>query len=142
MPRSPNGVLLKLPGDDTTKRCGIGLFAAALTFALAAPLSAQTARDNAASAGVGAIIGGAAGATTGAALTPDDRVYVRQYVQERRVRPVRIQDDVRVGVVLPRERVTYHEIEGNPRLDSYRYAIVNDQTVLVDSGGHVVQIIE
>ena len=144
-------------------RIGLAISTAALSLALAGPALAQTPREDATrgglvggavtgaaigatggpvGAGVGAIIGGATGATAGAALTPDDRVYVRNYVVRQRAPAVRMEREVVVGTTLPRRGVTYRTIEGNPRLAGYRYTTVNDRTVLVDRGGRVVQIIE
>lgn len=91
-------------------------------------------------AAAGAVIGGVAGATVGS-ITPEDRVYARQYVTREKRQTVRIDGRVAVGSELP-SNVTYYRVQGNPRLESYRYAYVNDTYVLVDASGRVVEIIE
>ncbi len=95
---------------------------------------------------VGAVVGGAAGlvggAMVGSGLSSDDRVYVRHYVVEHRPPSVTYQDDVRVGEALP-EQVTEYPIEGRPELREYRYAVVNDRTVLVEPRSRkVIEVIE
>ncbi len=96
---------------------------------------------------VGAVVGGAMGAAVGAtsgavvgAIAADDRVYVRDYVVKQRVPATRVEGDVVVGATLPRT-VQVYEIEGNPRLSSYRYAHVNGEYVLVDPSMRVVTVI-
>jgi uncharacterized membrane protein len=96
---------------------------------------------------VGAVVGGAAGAVVGAvggattaAITADDRVYVQRYVVENDVPSVRYEGDIAVGQTLP-GTVTYYRIENNPRLESYRYAHVNQRYVLVDGSNRVVTVI-
>lgn len=139
------------------------LASAIATLALVPIAQAQSERDGAAAGGavtggaagavggaivggpVGAVVGGIVGATvggsTGAALTPDDRRYIRGYVVERRVDNVVIDEPLARGRPLPRSVRTY-VIEGDQRYQSLRYAHVNDQYLLVDSRGNVVGVIE
>lgn len=91
-------------------------------------------------AAVGAVVGGVVGGTAGGLAEPD-RVYVRQYVTRTPRPAVRLDGDVVVGATLP-STVRYYEIEGNPRLQGYRYAHVNDDYVVVDAQGRVVAIVE
>ena len=90
-------------------------------------------------AAVGAVVGGTTGAAVGS-LSDADRVYVRDYVVKQRVEPVTVQERVVVGEALPTTVKTY-EITGNPHLNGYRYAYVNNDYYLVDSGGRVVTTI-
>jgi uncharacterized protein YcfJ len=93
---------------------------------------------------VGAVIGGVVGASAGGtvgALTAEDRVYVQQYVYQRQVEPVVIQQGVQVGQPVP-AGVTVYNFENNPRMAGYRYAYVNQQYLLVDQNGRVMGSIE
>jgi uncharacterized protein YcfJ len=89
----------------------------------------------------GAVVGGATGGTVAAAITPEDRVYVRRYVDEREVAPVMTRQRIVVGRPLPRTVRTYR-FEGNPRLTAYNYARVNNQYYLVDARGNVMGSID
>jgi uncharacterized membrane protein len=89
---------------------------------------------------IGGVIGAGAGATVGS-LTAEDRVYVQQYVYSRQVEPVVVQQGLAVGQPVP-AGVTVYNIEGNPRLATYRYAYVNQQYVLIDANGRVLGAVE
>ncbi len=89
---------------------------------------------------VGGIAGGAAGATIGS-VTPEDRVYVRRYVDEHEVPQVVVRERVEIGRPLPRSVKTYR-FEGNQRLQSHTYARVNNQYLLIDEDGNEVGAIE
>lgn len=93
---------------------------------------------------VGAVVGGVAGAAVGAtagSLTPEDRVYVRDYAVKHRPARVMIKEPIVIGQPLP-PTVKVYAIEGNPRLASYRYAYVNDDYYLVDGSGRIVSELE
>src|SRR5690348_18384885 len=81
---------------------------------------------------VGAIVGGALGAATGTVggiLGVDDRPRFREYAVRERRNPYRYQGDVRVGVALPREGVTYYEVPAEYHVaPTYRYTYVNEHT--------------
>src|SRR6476619_2585307 len=83
---------------------------------------------------VGAIVGGAIGAATGTVggiLGVDDRPRFREYAVRQRRDPYRYNQDVRIGVVLPQAGVTYYDVPAEYHVaPSYRYAYVNDHTVL------------
>jgi hypothetical protein len=97
---------------------------------------------------VGAIVGGAVGAATGTVggiLGVNERHHFHDYaVRERGSRHVYHYDnDVRVGVVLPESGVTYYEVPAEYHDPGYRYAYVNDQTVIVDPHTRrVVEVVE
>ncbi len=96
---------------------------------------------------IGGIVGGAIGAGVGAAtgavgdatglvgdvLGVNERPRFREYVVHEHRPSYRYADPLRVGVVLPREGVSYydvpHEYVTRP---GYRYAVVNDRPVIVD----------
>ncbi len=94
---------------------------------------------------MGAAVGGAAGLVGGAvvsAMSNDDRTYTRHYVVEHREPSVRYERDVAVGGELPSD-MQYYQIEGRPSVQHYRYAVVNDHTVLVDPQTHrIVDVLD
>lgn len=78
----------------------------------------------------------------GGLLAPDQRPRFRAYVLEHRRPSYRYERQVAVGVVLP-EDVTYYDIPTEFGVRTYRYAIINDRTVLVDPRTRtVVQVLE
>jgi hypothetical protein len=128
-------------------RISTSLPLAAVALALALPAAAQAqgtlrgaeegAHAGAHAAGpVGAIIGGTVGAATGtvgAILGVDDRPRFHEYVVRERPRSYHYRDEVRVGVVLPQEGITYYEVPAEYHVaPGYRWAYVNDQAVIVE----------
>ena len=125
---------------------------------LALPLAAQAqgtlrgAEEGAAEGGraagpLGAIVGGAIGAATGTVggiLGVDDRPRFREYVVRERRPSYRYDQDLRVGVVLPEAGVTYYEVPAEYHAPpGYRYTIVNDRPVLIESRTRrIVEIVE
>ena len=95
---------------------------------------------------VGGPVGAVIGATTGAAvggIADDSRPRFRSYVVERHHPSYRYQNDLRVGVELPSNGVTYYEVPREYGATEYRYTVVNDRTVLVDPHTRrVVQVID
>ena len=95
---------------------------------------------------LGAIVGGAVGAVTGTIggiLGVDDRPRFREYVVRERRPSYRYSDDLRVGVVLPEDGVTYYEMPPEYRAPNYRYTIVNERPVIVDPRTRrVIEIVE
>lgn len=97
---------------------------------------------------IGGIVGGAVGAGVGAAtgavgtatgivgsiLGVEQRPRFHEYVQEQNYPSYSWRRDVRVGAVLPRSGVTYYAIPNDysSMNGRYRYARVNDRTVIVD----------
>jgi len=135
----------------------IKLLLSAALIAAAIPMSAgaqgtlrgaeQGAADGGRAAGpLGAIVGGAVGAATGtvgAILGVDDRPRFREYVVRERRPSYRYSEDLRVGVVLPDDGVTYYEMPSEYRAPNYRYTVVNDRAVIVDPRTRrVIEIIE
>jgi len=125
---------------------------------LALPVAAQAqgtvrgAEEGAAEGGraagpLGAIVGGAIGAATGTVggiLGADDRPRFREYVVRERRPSYRYNEDLRVGVVLPESGVTYYEVPPEYRAPAgYRYTVVNDRPVLIESRTRrIVEIID
>ena len=125
---------------------------------VAMPLAAQAqgtvrgAEEGAAEGGraagpVGAIVGGAVGAATGTVegiLGVDDRPRFREYVVRERRPSYTYRETVRVGAVLPEAGVTYYDVPAEYHArPGYRYTIVNDRPVLVESRSRrIVEVID
>ncbi|GEP09628.1 DUF1236 domain-containing protein [Methylobacterium gnaphalii] len=129
---------------------------AVTTIALALPMAAQAqgtirgaergAQEGADVGGpIGAVVGGAVGAATGTVggiLGVDDRPRFRSYVRERNVRSYDYNGRVAVGAELPRSGVTYYDVPSEYRVArGTRYTVVNDTPVLVDTRGHIIEVI-
>lgn len=96
---------------------------------------------------VGAIIGGAVGAaagTVGAIMGEDDRPRFREYVVRERRPSYRHREEVHIGTVLPERGVRLYEVPREYHVrPGYRYAVVNDRTVIVEPHSRrIVEIIE
>ncbi|HMN72137.1 MAG TPA: DUF1236 domain-containing protein [Rhodoblastus sp.] len=94
----------------------------------------------------GAVVGGAVGGVVGGVaglLGVDQRPRFREYVVQEHRPSYRWDQRVVVGAVLPPTGVEYYEVPDQYGVRGYRYAVVNDQIVLVDPRTHrIVQIIE
>jgi len=91
---------------------------------------------------VGAAVGGVVGATAGAIIGDAATPKFRTYVTEQRVPSYTYKEDVAVGVALPEDGVTYHEVPAEYGARDYRYTVVNGKTVLVEPKTRkIVQII-
>jgi len=105
------------------------------------------AAGNRAAGPVGAVVGGAIGAATGTVggiLGVEERPRFREYVIREHHPSFRYGGEVRIGAVLPERGVMLYavprEYHMGPR---YRYAIVNDQPVIVEPRSRrIVEIIE
>jgi uncharacterized protein YcfJ len=129
------------------------LTAAAVLALMSAPALAQSGGGAAAGAATGAVggavVGGPVGAVVGAGvgavaggLAEQQQPRFRQYVVTQGRPSYRVQEEVRVGAVLPSSGVTYYEVPAEYGVQNYRYTIVNDQVVLVDPGSRrVVQVV-
>src|SRR3954464_7957129 len=152
---SPNG-LGQSPTLESFMKIKM-LLPMAMLATLALPLAAQAqgtvrgAEEGAAEGGraagpIGAIVGGAVGAATGTVggiLGVDDRPRFREYVVRERRPSYRYREEVRVGVVLPEEGVTYYEVPAEYNAPGYHYTYVNERPVLVEPRTRrIVEIIE
>jgi len=91
---------------------------------------------------VGGVIGGVVGGVAGV-LGVDERPRFRSYVVERHHPSYQYREDVRIGAVLPEEGVTYYDVPPEYGAREYRYAVVNNRTVLVDPRTHrIVEVVE
>jgi Protein of unknown function (DUF1236) len=88
------------------------------------------------------VVGGVVGGVNGV-LGIDQRPRFHSYVVERHLPSYDYQGDVRVGTDLPADGVTYYDVPPEYGATSYRYAVVNGRTVLVDPRTHrIVEIVE
>lgn len=148
----------------------IGAALAALTFSAPIAVRAQILQGtangaqqgidqgNAAAGPLGGIVGGAVGAGVGAAtgavgtatgvvgsiFGASDEPRFHDYVEGRHYPSSAYDGDLQVGSVLPRKGVRYYPVPGEYRVDRrYRYAVVNNQTVIVDPRTRrIVQIVD
>ena len=83
-----------------------------------------------------------AGATI--TLAPEQRTRIKQYVVERKVKPVTIKERVTVGATIPADvELVDVPSDWGPDIDRYRYVYSGDNVVLVEpSSRRVVQIID
>lgn len=105
-------------------------------------------QGNAAAGPVGGIVGGAVGAGVGAATgavgtagnivgsifgAPDDRPRFHEYTEQHHRPSFAYDGDLQVGAVLPRRGVVLYPVPRDFHVSPrYRYAVVNDRTVIVD----------
>ena len=112
---------------------------AAIVGAIGAPITAQAQSDT-----VGVVRGGVVVqdvATDGIAL--NQRPAFREYVIRERVPTYTIPDRVIVGGVLPEAGITYYDVPQTYGPTTYRYTVVNGQTVLVEPRTRrIVQVVE
>jgi uncharacterized protein YcfJ len=91
---------------------------------------------------IGAVVGGVGGAVVGA-IIGDQTPRFQTYVVEQRRPSYTYAEPVVVGAMLPNEGVTYYDVPREYGETSYRYTVVNNRTVLVDTRtGRIVQVIQ
>jgi len=69
---------------------------------------------------------------TGRAIGVEQRPAFRDYVVEQRVPAFSVPDRIVVGTVLPETGVTYYDVPQRFGSTTYRYTVVNGETVLVE----------
>ncbi|MGY4593540.1 hypothetical protein ACVWXL_001286 [Bradyrhizobium sp. GM22.5] len=69
---------------------------------------------------------------SGPTIAVEQRPAFRDYVVEQRVPAFRIPDRVVVGATLPESGVTYYDVPQRFGATTYRYTVVNGETVLVE----------
>ena len=111
---------------------------AAIAAAIGAPVAAQAQSE----VTTGVVRGGAA-VNDDYGIAVDQRPAFREYIVRERVPNYTIPDRVIVGGVLPEAGVTYYDVPQTFGATSYRYTVVNGQTVLVEPRTRrIVQVIE
>lgn len=95
---------------------------------------------------IGGIVGGAVGGVVGGVngvLGIDQRPRFHNYVVERHHPSYAYDRELRVGVDLPGDGISYYDVPPEYGVHEYRYTVVNGRTVLVDPRTHrVVEIID
>jgi hypothetical protein len=109
---------------------------ATIAAALGAPIAAQ------AQGTVGVVRGDSVIVDSGG-ISVEQRPAFRDYVIRERVPTYTIPDRVIVGGVLPEAGITYYDVPQTYGPTTYRYTVVNGQTVLVEPRTRrVVQVID
>lgn len=81
--------------------------------------------------------------TEGPGIAVEQQPAFRDYVVRERVPTYTIPDRVVVGTVLPEAGVTYYDVPQTFGATTYRYTVVNGETVLVEPHTRrIVQIID
>jgi hypothetical protein len=112
------------------------LLIAAIAGAVSVPVAAQAQT-------VGIVRGETVIVDDGLGIAVDQRPAFREYVVRERVPNYTIPDRVIVGGVLPETGVTYYDVPQTYGATSYRYTVVNGQTVLVEPRSRrIVQVVE
>jgi Protein of unknown function (DUF1236) len=111
---------------------------AAIAAAISAPIAAQAQSDT-----VGIVRGNSVIIDNGDGIALDQRPAFREYVIRERVPTYTVPDRVIVGGVLPEAGITYYDVPQTYGPTTYRYTVVNGQTVLVEPRTRrVVQVVE
>ena len=98
---------------------------AALCVAIGSPIAAQA--QSGVTVGRGPVV-----IDSSASIAVEQRPAFREYVVEQRVPAFRIPDRVIVGATLPETGVTYYDVPQRFGATTYRYTVVNGETVLVE----------
>ena len=110
----------------------------AIMAAMSAPIAAQAQNT------VGAVGSGPVRVGDGiVGIAIDQRPAFREYIVRERVPNYSIPDRVIVGGILPETGVTYYDVPQSFGATTYRYTVVNGETVLVEPRTRrIVQVIE
>lgn len=80
--------------------------------------------------------------TTTTTITTEQQSKVRSHVMKEKPASVKVTETVTVGSALP-SSVTLHTLPTDVGVNQYRFAIVNDKTLLVEpSSRKIIQVIE
>ena len=115
------------------------LAVAAIIGAIGAPIAAQAQSETT----TGAVRGNTVVIPESDGITTGQRPAFREYVIREKVPPFTIPGRVAVGVVLPEAGITYYDVPQTIAQTTYRYTVVNGETVLVDPRSRrIVQVID
>jgi Protein of unknown function (DUF1236) len=111
------------------------LLAGIAVLALAAPAFAQS---TTVTTGVAPSVGASV------TIAPEQRTRIKQYVVEKKVKPITVQERVTVGATLPADvELVAVPNDWGPDLAHYRYVYSDNHVVLVEpSSRRVVQVID
>jgi hypothetical protein len=120
--------------EKTMRNRILGL--AAIAAVIGAPIAAQA-------QGTVGIVRGESVVVDSGGIAVEQRPAFRDYVVRERVPTYTIPDRVIVGGVLPEAGITYYDVPQTYGPTTYRYSVVNGQTVLVEPRTRrVVQVID
>ena len=115
------------------------LAVAAIIGAIGAPIAAQAQSEIT----TGAARGNTVVITESDGIAVDQRPAFREYVIREQVPTFTIPDRVVVGGVLPEAGITYYDVPQTYGATTYRYTVVNGQTVLVEPRTRrIVQVVD
>jgi hypothetical protein len=115
------------------------LAVAAVIGAISAPIAAQAQSEIT----TGAARGNTVVVTESDGIGPDQRPAFREYVIRQQVPVFTTTDRVVVGGVLPETGITYYDVPQTYGATTYRYTVVNGQTVLVEPRTRrIVQVVD
>jgi Protein of unknown function (DUF1236) len=115
------------------------LAVAAIIGAIGAPIAAQAQTEIT----TGAARGNTVVITESDGIAADQRPAFREYVVRERVPTFSIPDRVVVGGVLPEAGITYYDVPQTYGATTYRYTVVNGQTVLIEPRTRrIVQVVD
>jgi hypothetical protein len=115
------------------------LAVAAVIGAISAPIAAQAQSEIT----TGAARGNTVVITESDGIGPDQRSAFREYVIRQQVPAFTTTDRIVVGGVLPETGITYYDVPQTYGTTTYRYTVVNGQTVLVEPRTRrIVQVVD
>ena len=112
---------------------------AAVIGVISAPIAAQAQSETT----TGAARGNTIVVPDSDGINADQRPAFREYVLREQVPPFTVPNRVAVGAVLPEAGITYYDVPQTFGQTTYRYTVVNGQTVLVEPRSRrIVQVID
>jgi len=115
------------------------ILAVAAVIGAITPIAAQAQNETT----TGAARGNTVVITESDGIGPDQRPAFREYVIRQQVPAFTTQDRVVVGGVLPEAGITYYDVPQTYGATTYRYTVVNGQTVLVEPRTRrIVQVVD
>ena len=115
------------------------LAVAAIIGAIGAPIAAQAQNEIT----TGAARGNTVVIPDSDGISSDQRPAFREYVIREQVPTFTVPNRVAVGSVLPEAGITYYDVPQTYGQTTYRYTVVNGETVLVDPRSRrIVQVID
>jgi hypothetical protein len=110
------------------------LITAAAMLALTAPAFAQSTTVTTTAPAAGASV----------TISPEQRTKIRQYVVEKKVKPVTVKERVAVGATLPADvELVAVPSDWGPQVSRYRYVYSDNRVMLVEPASRrVVQVID
>jgi hypothetical protein len=115
------------------------LAVAAIIGAIGTPIAAQAQNETT----TGAARGNTVVVPDSDGIHADQRPAFREYVIREQVPPFTIPGRIVVGAVLPEAGITYYDVPQTYGQTTYRYTVVNGQTVLVEPRTRrIVQVVD